>query len=64
MVRWLWIRTELGPVPESVFLGQDELDVAEQEPLGGPVTQYLGGLVPGGRIPRLVRAQQVLACLR
>jgi hypothetical protein len=54
---------KLGPGPESVFLGQDELGVAEQEPPGGPVAQHLGRPVPGGGIPRLVRAQQVLGLL-
>ena len=53
------VRPEIGPVPESVFLGQDELGVAEQEPRGGPVTQHLGRPGPGGGIPRLVRALQV-----
>lgn len=57
------VRPELGPSPESVFLGQDELGVAEQEPPGGPVAQPLGRPVPGGGIPRLVRAQQVLGLL-
>jgi hypothetical protein len=57
------VRPELGPGPESVFLGEDELGVAEQEPPGGPVTQHLGRPVPGGGIPRLVRALQVLGLL-
>ena len=46
-----------------MFLGQDELGVAEQEPPGGPVAQHLGRPGLGGRIPRLVRAQQVLGLL-
>ena len=46
-----------------MFLGEYELGVAEQEPLGGPVTQHLGHPVPGGDIPRLVRAQRGLALL-
>ena len=46
-----------------MFLGEDELGVAEQEPLGGPVAQYLGRSAPGGGIPRLVRAQQMLGLL-
>ena len=53
------VRPELGPGPESVFLGQDELGVAEQEPLGGPVTQHLGRPVLSGLITGFVRAQQV-----
>jgi hypothetical protein len=57
------VRPELGPGPESVFLGQDELGVAEQEPLGGPVAQHLGRPGLGGRIPRFVRALQVLGLL-
>ena len=57
------MRPEIGPVPESVFLGEYELGVAEQEPPGGPVTQHLGRPVPGGRIPGLVGAQQVLGLL-
>jgi hypothetical protein len=43
VVRWLSdARPELDLGPESVFLGQDELGVAEQESLGGPVTQLFG----------------------
>ena len=58
------VRTELGPGPEPVFLGQDELGVAEQEPPGGPVTQHLGRPVPGGRIPASYERSKCLACLR
>ena len=57
------IRAELGPGPESVFLGEDELGVAEQEPLGGPVAQHVGDPGLGCRIARGVRALQVLGLL-
>jgi hypothetical protein len=57
------VRAELGPGPESVFLGEYELGVAEQEPLGGPVAQHVGDSGLGGRIARFVRALQVLGLL-
>ena len=57
------VRAELGPGPESVFLGEDELGVADQEPLGGPVAKHVGDPGLGGRIARRVRALQVLGLL-
>ena len=47
-----------------MFLGEYELGVAEQEPLGGPVAQHVGDSGLGGRIARFVRALQVLGRLR
>jgi hypothetical protein len=57
------VHPQLGPGPESVFLGEDELGVSEQEPPGGPGAQHLRRPVPGG-IPRLDGRSRCLACLR
>jgi ABC-type multidrug transport system fused ATPase/permease subunit len=57
------VRPELGPGTESVFLGEDELGVAEQEPPGGPVAKHVGHPGLSCSIARGVCALQVLGLL-